>query len=262
MGTLRLKCFDPKKMHDDSVVLIIGKRRSGKSWVARDILYHKQHLPVGMAMSGTEEGNGFYKTIIPDSFVYNSYRPEHLNALLDRQRRMVRNKAPFPNAFVLLDDLAFDKKIFSGETPLREIFMNGRHWKLFTTMTLQYLMDMPPSLRQNIDYVILLKDNVPKNLKKLHENFFGIIESYHQFTDIMRQCTENYGALVLDNTSNSNDIDQNIYYYKAKHRDFKMGAARFWQAHTERYDKKYMFNDDKPSSAGKRSGLVVEKVGR
>ena len=159
----------------------------------------------------------------------------------------------------LLDDCAFDKKIFTGETPLREMFMNGRHWKLFTMMTLQYIMDMPPSLRQNIDYVIVLKDNVTKNLKKLHENFFGIIDEFPQFVEIMRQVTDNFGALVLDNTSNSSDIDQTLFHYKAKPRKFRMGVARFWQAHAERYNNNYT-EEDKPLGAKKRSSLVVEKV--
>lgn len=257
--TLRLKCFDPRKMQDDAVVLVIGKRRSGKSWIAREILYHKQHLPVGLAMSGTEEGNGFYKDYIPDAFVFNDFKPEFLQKLLARQKRLVRKKEAFPNAFVLLDDCAYDKKIFTGDTPLREMFMNGRHWKLFTMLTLQYLMDMPPSLRQNIDYVIVLKDNAKKNVKKLHDNFFGIIDDFDQFQQILRQVTEDFGALVLDNTSNSNDLDQNIFFFKAKPREFKMGAPRFWQAHAARYNQKYMFEDSKPDTK-RKGGLIVEKV--
>ena len=260
MGTLRLKCFDPRTMQDDAVVLIIGKRRSGKSWVARDILYHKQHLPVGLAMSGTEEGNGFYKDYIPDAFVFNDFRPEFLQKLLARQKRLVRRRDPYPNAFVLLDDCAYDKKIFTGDTPLREMFMNGRHWKLFTMLTLQYLMDMPPSLRQNIDYVIVLKDNAKKNVKKLHDNFFGIIDDFNQFQEIMRQVTEDYGALVLDNTSNSNDLDKNLFFFKAKPRNFHMGTQRFWQAHAAKYNKDHMLEDGTPADPKRKSSLIVEKV--
>ena len=54
-----MKKFDPKKMANDAVVLIIGKRRSGKSWIARDVLCAKQKIPVGIAMSGTCIGLAF-----------------------------------------------------------------------------------------------------------------------------------------------------------------------------------------------------------
>jgi len=256
---LLLKSFDPKKMKDDAVTLVIGRRRTGKSWIARDILYHKQHLPVGIAMSGTEEGNGFYSDYIPDSFVYNKYDPETLRTVMNRQKKLVHNKHPFPNAFVILDDCAYDRKIFLGDTPLREIFMNGRHWKLFTLITLQWVMDMPPSLRQNIDYVIVLKDNIRKNLKKLHENFFGIIDDFEQFVTIMRQVTEGHGALVLDNTSDSNDITKMLFWFKARPRTFRMGTAEYWRQHNKRYNPKHMLQE-LGATTKKKSSLVVEKV--
>ena len=259
MATLSLKCFDPKKMQDDAVTLVIGRRRTGKSWIARDILYHKHHLPVGVVMSGTEEGNGFYKDYVPDSFVFNKFDPEMLRVIMARQRKLVHKKHPYPNAFVVLDDCAYDKKIFSGATPLREMFMNGRHWKLFTLITLQYVMDMPPDLRQNIDYVIVLKDMIKKNLKKLHDNFFGMIEDFNQFVEIMKQVTENHGALVLDNTSDSNEITDCLFWYKAHPRTFKMGAANFWTEHDKRYNPKHML-DDMITSPRRSSGLVVKKI--
>lgn len=259
MGTLALKCFDPQKMKDDAVTLVIGRRRTGKSWIARDILFHKQHLPVGIAMSGTEEGNGFYSNIIPDSFVYNKYDPDTLRTVMVRQKKLVHANHPFPNAFVILDDCAYDRKIFLGDTPLREMFMNGRHWKLFTLITLQWVMDMPPDLRQNIDYVIVLKDNIRKNLKKLHENFFGIIDDFNQFVEIMRQVTEQHGALVLDNTSDSNDITKMLFWFKARPRHFRMGTSEYWRQHNKRYNPKHML-EDLMTAPKRRSTLVVEKT--
>lgn len=260
MGSiLALKSFDPKKMKDDAVTLVIGRRRTGKSWITRDILYHKQHLPVGIAMSGTEEGNGFYSNYIPDTFVYNKYDPQTLRTVMARQKKLVHGNHPFPNAFVILDDCAYDRKIFLGDTPLREMFMNGRHWKLFQIITLQWVMDMPPDLRQNIDYVIVLKDNILKNLKKLHDNFFGIINDFNQFVEIMRQVTEQHGALVLDNTSDSNDITKMLFWFKARPREFKMGTAEYWRQHNKRYNPKHMLEEDPLTKPKRKSSLVVEK---
>ena len=40
---LQLKKFDPSKMADDAVSVFIAKRRSGKSVLMKDIMYHKRH---------------------------------------------------------------------------------------------------------------------------------------------------------------------------------------------------------------------------
>ena len=55
---LRLKKFDPSKMADDSVSVFIARCRSGKSVLIKDIMSHKKHIPAGIVLSGTEEGNG------------------------------------------------------------------------------------------------------------------------------------------------------------------------------------------------------------
>ena len=38
---LELKKFDISKIEDDAVIAFIGRRRTGKSVVVKDILYHK-----------------------------------------------------------------------------------------------------------------------------------------------------------------------------------------------------------------------------
>ena len=63
---LQLKKFKPESIADDKVIVFIGKRNTGKSTLVKDIMYHKKHLPAGIVLSGTEEGNHFYSEFIPD----------------------------------------------------------------------------------------------------------------------------------------------------------------------------------------------------
>ena len=59
------------------------------------------------------------------------------------------------------------------------------------------------------------------------------------FCQVMDQCTENYECLVIDNTSKSNKIEDQVYWYKAsEHENFKIGAPEFWEHHNIK------FNDD------------------
>ena len=60
MQNLSLKKFNMNDIKDDKVVVFIGKRETGKSVLVRDLLYHKQDIPVGTVVSGTEGANSFY----------------------------------------------------------------------------------------------------------------------------------------------------------------------------------------------------------
>ena len=66
---LQLRKFKPETITDDRVCVFIGKRNTGKSTLVKDIMYHKKHLPAGIVLSGTEEGNHF--TL--NSFQISSY---------------------------------------------------------------------------------------------------------------------------------------------------------------------------------------------
>ena len=110
--------------------------------------------------------------------------------------------------------------------------MNGRHWKIFFMLTMQYCMDLPPALRANVDYVFILRENIIQNREKLYKSFFGIFPTFDMFNKVMDACTENYECVVLDNTSKSNRIEDCVFWYKATIRkNFKVGAPEYWQAH-------------------------------
>lgn len=47
---------------------------------------------------------------------------------------------------------------------VRDIYMNGRHQHITYISTMQYVMDMGPDLRANVDYVFTLK--VPRMTHK------------------------------------------------------------------------------------------------
>ena len=52
--------FNINDIKDDKVVVLIGKRETGKSFLTKDILYHHTSIPVGQVISGTEAANEFF----------------------------------------------------------------------------------------------------------------------------------------------------------------------------------------------------------
>jgi len=258
---LQLKKFDPSRMGDDKVCVFIGKRGTGKSTLVTDILWHKKHLPAGIALSGTEDGNGHYKQFIPDLFVYGDYNRPAVEKLIERQKRLVAKlgKDRTPAVFLLMDDCMYDRS-FMRDTCIRQLFMNGRHWKIFFMMTTQYCMDMTPMIRTNVDYVFALRDNVRQNRENLYKAFFGVFPTFDQFCQVMDACTENYECLVLDNTSKSNRIQDCIFWYKAPiRRNFRVGSAAFWQYHQRHYNPRAAAARGPAEEVRRRGGTVVVK---
>ena len=126
----------------------------------------------------------------------------------------------------------YNSKILKSNKDIRGTFFNGRHWNIFLIITMQYVLDLPPELRSNVDYVFILRNNMMADRERLYKNFCGFIPSFTIFNKIMNKCTQGYEALVVDNTSRSNDISDCLFWYEAKiHNNFKIGKENMWIYH-------------------------------
>ena len=123
--------------------------------------------------------------------------------------------------------------------------MNGRHYTIMFINTMQYALGIPPSLRTNIDYVFILRENYVSNRKRLYEHYAGMFPTFEVFCQVMDQCTENYECLVIHNNAKSNKLEDQVYWYKASsHNDFRIGADEFWKHHESNFNGGYDSEED------------------
>ena len=245
--SISLSKFKPKSIEarrttgaGPPTIVFIGKRGTGKSTLVADILYYMRRIKAGVAISATEDGNAYYSKFIPEILIHSEYKPEIIQQVITRQKKVINSdtKTPDGDVFVLLDDCMYDKRMIR-DVNIRGIFMNGRHWRISFMLTMQYCMDLPPDLRSNIDYVFILRENIIQNQEKIYKNFFGIFPHFSVFQDVLNSCTEGYDCLVLDNTSKSNNIQDCVFWYRAKPtRDFKVGTKELWKYCKKNYDEK------------------------
>jgi len=273
--TLELKKFDMKTItfkadeNKGPVIVMIGRRDTGKSFLIRDLLYHHQDIPIGTVISGTEAGNGFYANHIPKLFIHHEYNSVLIENILRRQKmalkqmnkeiEMYRKSSIDPRTFVILDDCLYDQS-WARDKLMRLLFFNGRHWKILLCITMQFPLGIPPNLRTNIDYVFILREPYLSNRKRIWENYASVFPTLESFCSVMDQTTENYECLVINNNAKSNKLTDQVFWYKAETRpDFKLGSKEYWEI------SKNMENDEEdevydPSKTKKRNTSQVINV--
>ena len=230
--------FDPETIKLDGTIVAVGKRRTGKSWVFRNLMYlMKDKIPAGIVISQTDELNKFWRQYVPQKYIYNKYEPEILDAVFKRQKKILNDngltdeekdeKAPF---FVLLDDVISDQRL-KYDANLMELFVAGRHYRLFVLITTQYAKAITPTLRGNTDYCFIMKCIQQRQRESLWEDF-GDFLTKDGFAQTLDAYTEDNEVLVID-TCPEHTVDplEMLYWWKAQDPgEFKMGSKDYWQS--------------------------------
>jgi len=240
--SLKLKKFDMNTLTKNATILTVAKRKSGKSYLIRKIVHHLRDIPVGCVISPTERANKFFSDFVPNMFIHDEYSPELLGNFLKRQKKVTKmfkkNPKIDPRAFIILDDCMYNAKEWIKDANVRYLMFNGRHTNSSVLTTMQYVMGLPPSFRSNFDYVFILR------------------EPY-------------FGCLVIDNTTRSNKIEDQVFWYRADDPgEFKAGAEVFWEHHYNNYQEE---DSDKSEDEGfdpnnyrrgKKINLNIKQLGR
>jgi hypothetical protein len=261
---IQLRKFDMSEIKDDKVVVLIGKRDTGKSFLCKDILYHHKNIPVGQVISGTEGANQFYSKIIPKLFIHGEFDTQIVQNMIKRQQTLITrinegDTGIDPRVFLILDDCLYDNS-WAKDKFMRSVFMNGRHYKILFLLTMQFALGIPPNLRTNIDYVFILRENYVSNRKRLYDHYAGMFPSFEMFCQIMDQCTENYECLVINNNAKSNKLTDQVFWYKAEpHDDFKIGAPSFWE-YSEKNSRQSNEDEQYQGGGGYKNKVNVNKL--
>lgn len=238
---IAVRKFDPMKMKPDATVLLIGKRGTGKSTLLVDLMYHMhKKLYAGIAMAPTQDSVDMFETFLPPALVYTDFEADAVDKLMKTKRALSRlnksharkrsSRTPEKRHIaIILDDCMYDKKTLSHKA-IRDVFMNGRHEDVFFVNLQQYVMDMSPGLRNQIDYIFIMRDMNPENRMKLWRNFFGVVSDFQQFNVLMDNCTENFECLVACNRIQSNNWQDCVFWYKAcpTPPTFRLGHPTMW----------------------------------
>lgn len=227
---LIVKAFDVSSIKPDRIINVIGKRGTGKSHLIKEIMYTlRSRFDIGCGMTPTFSSAQDMKECMPNGMVFeDGYNESQLKKMLALFKALVRRDKE-RHAFLWLDDCMADRKMMHG-VHMRDLHMNGRHFWLTFINAMQYLMDIGPDLRTQVDYVFVLQENSQDQKMKLWKYFFGMFAKFADFDKVMTACTDNFGALVLDNTIKSSNAADKIFWYQssAEIPKFKMFRPIYW----------------------------------
>lgn len=213
--------FKPERAEAGTIWLLIGPRNSGKSFLMHDLLgkvSRNGKFHYGLGMTSTVSTAEMLKAMFPPRAVFaEGFEPSLLKNFVETAQMATSEhggRGPPPQRGLLVtDDLMFDKDL-AKDKQFIYIHMNGRHNNITLFNTAQYSKLVPPGLRTQVDYVVALGCDASEQ-KKLYESYFGVFPSFRDFQRVFVKLTANFGAIVLDRRTRSQDREKCIFWYKA-----------------------------------------------
>lgn len=219
---MTLPRYHPELMNPDSTILFVGPRRTGKSTLVMDILFHiREKIYAAVCQTPTAETAEELGKVIPWSCIHDDFDSGKLQSAVNAMKQLVKTERQIAPKMgrepekrillVLLDDCMADQKNMKQKV-IQDIFYNGRHYDLLFINVQQYIMDMPSKLRTNIDIIVSTYDQAPDSQERLWKYFFKTaFPRYEQFKKVYEATTADFRAIILDRTK------RKVYWYKAQH---------------------------------------------
>jgi hypothetical protein len=255
--------FHPEtQVYDYASMLFTGAKKTGKSYCCKSICYHLRNRVYDvMAFCGTKETDYPWTTHIPNSFIFDDYYPDEMNAAISRQQERDEYALSLGIDFhtpllVIFEDLEFKKhNVFTDENSKRTL-LNGRHDKLYIMVLIQYVMKgITKETRNMFDFVFLQKETDYDTRTKLWKVFGGCCKTFDMFEKIFFMCTEDHGTLVIALRAGSYNIEDNFFWYKAQnYGNFRIGHRDIWKFQDENALDKSKFTVE-----SKTFGKMVQK---
>jgi hypothetical protein len=176
-----------------------AKRNSGKSHLLKhllkDCMKRKQFQWI-IVFSATKF-NGEWSDIVGEKCVYDDFNPDMVNALLANQAKLVKKKKAKPG-LLLFDDMIGTANFKSDI--ISKIAIASRHFLISVWITAQFPTKMPPLIRQNSDYSLVLNSVNERIARLIYEEFpTTFFKSWKEVEAYFNENTKNYGCILIDN---------------------------------------------------------------
>ncbi len=226
--------FDPESIPDDAFISVFGKRRTGKSFLVRWLLYLKRHrFRHGLVITKTKH-NGYWQNYFPMNVVHGDYDPKIIENFLIYQLKLQEYNKHHPEkplntkAVIILDDIIADHYIRYCDA-LATLCYNGRHFDVMVIVCSQYVYGLPPGVRGNSDFVFTFTQGQKRQRKALTEDYGDKIYDEKFFLKMLDLNTQERNALVINLSDPNCDLDQMFFKFQAEEPPLFEIGSRKWK---------------------------------
>eukprot|EP01132_Coremiostelium_polycephalum_P009382 gene9382-11525_t len=241
--------WDVSTFKPDSTTLVIGKRRTGKSYFIRYLCYHiREHFPMVIVMTKTGDVNRWWHQCVDYDHIFGEWRPDIIHALIQRNKKILTSselkKVVNPNVLLILDDIIGENS-FKTDTDLSDLFTLGRHVKICLILATQYVYGVGPLARGNTDYIFSCVQTQKRQRDAIADDYGDIIDK-KDFLGYLDDNTQDNNMLVIDLSVNSSDPTKVFSTVKADNPGpFIMGSEECWQSEMATAQLDEIFNENK-----------------
>lgn len=203
--------------------VIFGQRRTGKSFLVRDLLVNmKEHIGrIGVITSSDQ--NNFWKKFIPNQMIFPVEKAsETIKQIMDQQAYMIRQaekkKKLRPEGVIqftlILDDFAYDKTFARYSNEFAKVYTVGRHYAMVVIVLTQHPTGVSTYVRGNSDYVFIVKAKGKKNKIQLASDHLEFMPELAA-TFLMQSATIDHKVLVINLNPMINEDEDRLCTYLA-----------------------------------------------
>lgn len=232
--------WDPGMYPPDGTTVLFGRRRSGKSWLVRELIYRYNHLFRQVVVLTNTADNDFWGQYVPFRFIHQYDSFVIARVIAHQKAIMAHNKlhADEPDKLInpymalILDDIVSKDK--HHDEWLNTVFYEGRHSNISIFITTQHPRALPPGVRSNADVAVIFPMWSESDQDTIWKQYCTFFQDRRDFKLMLLQYTQNQSCVVCFLGDPSINQKQCLYWYKAEEPpQFYTSAAEYWKGDHE-----------------------------
>jgi hypothetical protein len=188
--------MEPFQMDNPNLTIFSAKRNSGKSYLIRYMLYKAAQDYNDVIVMCPTSFHSDYPKFIHKSRLIPRYDEDLLQHIIKRQAAITKTNK-INKVLVILDDCISKANFKSNIFEL--IATQGRHYQFSCWITTQHYNKLPPVIRLNCDYMLILGNQTKKVMQTIFDELGGSCDSSDEFSDMVRPRLVDHGCFVVNN---------------------------------------------------------------
>lgn len=232
--------FDYNTVPLDAAILVVGKRRYGKStWTDYFLSHRWQFYPDGGFCFTRTKFNYFWHQRFPESRIYEGMDWDVVGKILATQKEKVeaviqngeeKGKEDIPFVLIVLDDIISNQHDMRYEELLNEMMFSGRHYRVSIIINTQDIKGISPGARNNFDIVAMTYQTQERSIETLKGEYGDFFPNKKVFREIIKMNTQDHQMIIIDQTTAKYKATDCFFIDKANpHPDpYRIGDSEFW----------------------------------